>query len=254
MGLLNIILTVVVLALVIYIIYWSYLKQDKLLSNCRSGTKELVISPDKLHGNSHTNNYSYSLWFYVTDWSYGLERKKVLLRRGGANGQVNPEISFSKFENNIEINVNTFPTGENETSNSTLGPGGTEPLIPDIGPSPQDAHTCMINNFPLQRWGNIIVSLNNRTMDVYLNGKLVRTCILPAPAKINPDAPVSITPDGGFKGWTSNTQYFAKALNPQQAYNIYAAGPKCGGMNLFSKYKLKIQYLVNNEEQGSITI
>lgn len=61
-----------------------------------------------------------------------------------------------------------------------LGPGGIAPDAP-----PHGTHMCMINNFPLQRWVNLIVSLNNRTMDVYLNGKLVRTCILPAPANID---------------------------------------------------------------------
>ena len=78
--------------------------------------------------------------------------------------------------------------------------------------------------------------------------------MLPAPAKIDPDAPVVVTPGGGFKGWTSNTQYFDTPLNPQEAFNIYAAGPKCGSMTLFDKYQLKIAYLVNNKEEAEITI
>ena len=257
MALLNIILTVAVLAVVVYLIWYFFFKKSKLLSRCRSGTKQLSISPKKLHGNSHSNNYSYSIWFYVTDWSYGLEREKVLIRRGGVGGQVNPLIQFSKFENNIEIHVNTFPTGPGQGKGPLgphgLGPGVTPPLNPMIGPTPQTPHTCTINNFPLQRWVNLIVSLNNRTLDVYLNGKLVRTCILPAPAKINPDAPVLLTPDGGFKGWTSNTQYFPQGLNPQEAYNIYAAGPKCGGASLFDKYKLRILRR-NDTRRGRYTI
>lgn len=100
-----------------------------------------------------------------------------------------------------------------------------------------------------------MVSLNNRTLDLYLNGKLVRTCILPATAVIDSTASVSLTPDGGFKGWTSNTQYFSKALNPHEVYNIYSIGPKCGGrLSLFDRYKLKLTYLVNNQETGSVTI
>lgn len=265
MALLNIILTVAVLAVVVYLIWYFFFKKSKLLSRCRSGTKQLTISPSKLHGNSHSNNYSYSVWFYVTDWSYGLEREKVLIRRGGASGQVNPLIQFSKFENNIEIHVNTFPIPQPPLGPGAYTPTGLLPGVPTpstlsaphnstIGPIPQAPHACTINNFPLQRWVNLIVSLNNRTLDVYLNGKLVRTCILPAPGQIDPDAPVLLTPDGGFKGWTSNTQYFPNGLNPQEAYNIYAAGPKCGGASVFDKYKLRIQYLVNNQEEASITI
>ena len=239
MALLNIILTVAVIAIVVYVLWFFFIKKSNTLAKCSSGTKKRVIAPNKLHGNSHTNNYSYSVWFYVTDWSYGLEREKVLIRRGSGTGQVNPLIQFSKFENNIEILVNTFPTG------LTHQTGGVPP--------PASPHRCTINNFPLQRWVNLIICLNNRTLDVYLNGKLVRTCILPAPAKISPDAPVEITPDGGFKGWTSNMEYYSQALNPQEAYNVYAAGPKCSD-DLFGKYKLKVQYLVNNKEEASITI
>ena len=247
MWLLGIIFTVALIAFVVYAIWYLFLKKAKLLSNCRSGTKQLVISSNKLHGNSHTNNYAYSIWFYVSDWSYRLSESKDLLIRGGAAGTANPRITLAPYENNLTISVNTFPTHGGKQG---LGQGAPHPL----GAAPTQAHTCAVNNFPLQRWVNLIVSLNNRTMDVYLDGKLVRTCILPAPAKIDPDAPVILTPGGGFKGWTSNTQYFASPLNPQEAFNIYAAGPKCGGMSLFDKYKLRVTYLVNNQPEGSVTI
>lgn len=262
MGLSGIILTVALIAFVVYAIWWLFLKKAKLLSDCRSGTRQLVISPKKLHGNSNTNNYAYSIWFYVTDWSYRLSETKDLLIRGGAAGTANPRITLAPYENNLSISVNTFPThggqpgplGPGGEQPGPLGPGGLPPGAHPLGPPPAQAATCTVNNFPLQRWVNLIVSLNNRTMDVYLDGKLVRTCILPAPAKIDPDAPVILTPGGGFKGWTSNTQYFATPLNPQEAYNIYAVGPKCGGMSLFDKYKLRVTYLVNNQPEASVTI
>ena len=99
------------------------------------------------------------------------------------------------------------------------------------------------------------MSLNNRTLDLYLNGKLVRTCLLPATAIIDANASVALTPDGGFKGWTSNIQYFSKSINPNEAFNIYSTGPRCGGrLSLFDRYKLKLTYLVNNEDAGSVTI
>jgi len=256
MGLLGIILTVALIAFVVYAIWWLFLKKAKLLSNCRSGTKQLVISPKKLDGNSNSNNYAYSVWFYVTDWSYRLSEPKDLLIRGGAAGTANPRITLAPYENNLTISVNTFPThgGQQNSGQQPLGSSGLPAGSHPLGPAPAQAHTCAVNNFPLQRWVNLIVSLNNRTMDVYLDGKLVRTCILPAPAKIDPDAPVILTPGGGFKGWTSNTQYFSGPLNPQEAFNIYAAGPKCGGMSLFDKYKLRVTYLVNNQPEASVTI
>lgn len=239
MGLLQTLLMVAVFAIVVYVIYIFFLKSGPLLSKCRSGTKILKIPASKLQGNKDTNNYAYSLWFYVSDWSYRLGSPKELLVRKGPDNTVNPRITLAPYENNIQIDVNTYPTS---------GSGH------HLAPAPAQSHTCSINNFPLQRWVNLIVSLNNRTLDVYLDGKLVRTCILPAPAKIDPGAPVILTPDDGFKGWTANTQYFANPLNPQEAYNIYVKGPKCGGSGFAKKYKLKVAYLVNNKEEASLEI
>ena len=115
-----------------------------------------------------------------------------------------------------------------------------------------DEHNCLIRNFPIQKWVNLIISLNGRAMDVYLDGKLVRTCLLPGVAIANPAADVKITPDGGFAGWTSNLQYFANTLNPQEAYDIYKKGYNAGGIGgVFNKYKVKVSYLVNDAEANS---
>jgi len=240
MGLLQTLLVVAVLAVVVYVIYTFFDKKSKLLSKCRSGTKSLTIPSKKLHGNKHTNNYAYSIWFYVSDWQHRLSESKDLIVRGGSAGSANPRITLAPYENNIQISIDTYPT---------QGAGH------HLGSQPTQSPTCSINNFPLQRWVNLAISLNNRTLDTYLNGKLVRTCILPAPAKIDPSAPVMLTPGGGFMGWTSNLQYFPGPLNPQEAYNIYVQGPKCsGGSGFFSKYKLKLAYLVNNQEEASIEL
>ena len=48
-----------------------------------------------------------------------------------------------------------------------------------------------IVNVPIQRWVNIFISVFGRTLDVYLDGKLVKTGILPSIAKVNPNANIS---------------------------------------------------------------
>ena len=229
MGLLQTLFIVAVLAIVVYVIYTFFIKKLKLLSTCRSGTKSLTIPAKKLPGKQITSNYAYSIWFYVSDWQHNIGEDKVLLQRGISN----PKITLARYENNINISVDTNPTNDSQPSQSP---------------------TCSINNFPLQRWVNLTISLNNRTLDSYLNGKLVRTCILPNTVMVDANAAVKLTPGGGFKGWTSNLQYFSSPLNPQEAYNIYAQGPKCGGAGFFNKYKLKLSYLVNNQEEGSIVV
>ena len=92
-------------------------------------------------------------------------------------------------------------------------------------------------------------------MDIYIDGKLVRTCLLPGIANVNNNADVYITPAGGFSGWTSKFQYYPNALNPQEVYNIYVKG--YGGnmfTNFLNSYQVQIALMQNGTTQGSITI
>ena len=89
-------------------------------------------------------------------------------------------------------------------------------------------------------------------MDVYLDGKLARTCVLPGTAKVTDSSNVYVTPAGGFSGSTAKLQYWDSATNPQQAYNIYKQGSS--NLSLLDKYKVIISMYNDGEETGSITI
>jgi hypothetical protein len=246
MGLITNILMVIVIVVIIVFVY-NYLNSTKIqLSNLKSASKVDTTDASKLPSNKASSNYAYSIWFYVKNWQYRLTEKKELLSRSSNNSDntANPRITLAAYENNININVATYPSSD---------PNDKKTSTDDLA-----NHDCIIRNFPLQKWVNLIVSLNGRTLDVYLDGKLVRTCVLPGVAKIDPNASVNITPDGGFSGWTSNMQYWSHPLNPQEAYNIYKKGYGGGGFSglggLFDKYKIKVAYLVDNEEEGSFSI
>jgi len=161
---------------------------------------------------SNASNYAYSAWFYVDDWSYRYGEPKMIL-------------------GDLKIETTVYPS-----SNSTSG----------------STHTCNVANVPIQKWVNVIISLYGRTMDVYIDGKLVRTCVLPGVAKIANNAPVYVTPLGGFSGYTANIHYYADSLNPQEAYNIYRKG--YGGSGMSFPYEIKIEFLKDGEEQGGLTI
>jgi len=228
-----ILLLIIIVFIIIIFIYSKFNKNKIILSNFKSGTELENISASRIKTNNSSNNYTYSLWFYVKNWQYRLQDKKYLLKRNSTDGN-NPEITFSPYENNINVNITMYPknTGDEEEN-----------------------FTCSLRNFPLQKWCNLVVSLNGRTLDMYLDGKLVRTCILPSVAKSYADSDILVTPNGGFSGWTSNVQYWTHQLNPQEVYNIYKSGYSSGGISgIFDKYKLKLSYLVDNEEKGSFDI
>ena len=122
-------------------------------------------------------------------------------------------------------------------------------------------HSCIIDAIPIQKWVNIIISLYQQTLDVYLEGKLVKTCVLPGVAVVNNNASIYVTPkqssalDGGFSGWSSSFRLMPYASNPQEAYNIYKDG--FGGSilaNAMSKYRLRFSLIKDNKESGGFEI
>jgi hypothetical protein len=152
-----------------------------------------------------------------------------------------PAVVLAPVQNNINVSLACYPGADAATKKNVA--------------SKTIVHTCSVGNVPIQKWVNLLVSVYGRTMDIYLDGKLVRTCLLPGVASINPNAKIYVTPMGGFDGWTSNFQYYPNSLNPQQAWNIYSKGYRQGMFsNLFSGYDVQISLIENGTTQSTITI
>tara|TARA_B100000925_G_scaffold141281_1_gene105860 strand:- start:1115 stop:1822 length:708 start_codon:yes stop_codon:yes gene_type:complete len=230
------ILITVVVIVVIFLIYKAFFG-DNALSSLEDAKKMQQIASSSL-GSSDSNssaNFTYSVWFYVDDWNYRYGEPKIVLAHGGASASKGGfGIVLGGMQNDLNIAVETYPS-----ESSTEG----------------TVHTCNVQNIPLQKWVHCLVSVYGKSLDVYIDGKLVRTCVLPGIAKVDVSKDVFITPLGGFSGYTSNFQFFPNATNPQEAYNIYKKG--FGGSalgNLFNKYRIKIVFLEDNQEQGSFEI
>ena len=151
-----IIITIVIVLLLYIVLNWLFKSGTKLtgLTNAKTAS---TIPATKLP-NSQTNNYTYSSWVYIDDWSYRYGEPKIILGRLDKNLEPSPSIVLGALENNLKISVACYPS---KTSKESI------------------THTCDINNIPLQKWVNIIISLYGRSLDVYIDGKLVRTCVLP---------------------------------------------------------------------------
>jgi hypothetical protein len=171
-----------------------------------------------------------------------------------------PSVILGALENNLIVSLTVFPGLDSEpltsTTTATTSSGtGTTTGTATTGTSNTMIHRCAVANIPIQKWVNLLVSVYGRSMDIYIDGKLVRTCVLPGVANIDSNAPVYITPNGGFSGWTSTFQYFANATDPQTAWNIYEAGYGSSMLsNLFGKYTVKVSLMEGNTEDSSFSI
>jgi hypothetical protein len=240
--LITVLIVFVVLVIIYYIIDWATAKSTKLSHISHARKKR--ISGKKLKG-SNSSNFTFSVWFNVDDWSVNYGKVKKLLQVQCQN-IIPLEIQLGAESNDIKIKTKSF-------GSAAAPPPGSGGLAAST-----QSHTCHVQNFPLQKWVNLIVSAYGRTLDVYIDGKLVKTCVLPGAVAMHNISQIILTEgtDGKpcFKGMTADLTYWSTASNPQQAYNIYAAGFGGMGSNFFSKYKLKVSFLEDGKTEGSFEI
>lgn len=283
----KVVIIVFVLLIVLYFIINAFSKTSKLTEMADAKILQTIKAESLKNGNNSTN-FTYSMWIYVDNWNYMFGSKKIILSRGGG-----PDVILGDKPNTLTINIKyldansvvagstTTTTVKNAATNAactacnsgyTCACAACQNGVPDTLTQAQIAaaataaaaaatagssstSACQIDNIPLQKWVNVIISLYGQTLDTYIDGKLVRTCVIKGVPNINNSADILVTPGGGFSGYTTTFKYWANASNPQDAYNIYKDG--FGGSilgNALSKYKLRFSLLSGNTEKGSFEI
>ena len=115
----------------------------------------------------------------------------------------------------------TYPDLNSSSSSdqvaSCLVDSNTSNKDPTIG-------TCIVKMIPLQKWVNVIISVYNQILDIYIDGNLSSSCVLKGFPAISTED-VNITPDGGFAGKISRVSFMNTAMTVGQAKNIYYSGP-----------------------------
>lgn len=230
---------VIILYLVITYIFTDSTKTDLLVMHDASARK-VVDSEDLIGGN--TANYSYSFWLYINTWDYGYGSEKVIFRRTKSDETNLIEGVLDTTNNNLLIKM-AYSSGD------------------DAKPNDKIYSECSVSNIPLQKWTNVIVTLNNKAIDIYLDGKLVKTCVLPGVQTPKPAQNLIIADKSsddvegtGFSGFLAKFRFYSRTINPREAYEIYKEGYGSGWLaNLLSKYKIKFAFLKNNKEVNSIS-
>jgi hypothetical protein len=87
-----------------------------------------------------------------------------------------------------------------------------------------DSETVDIPNIPFNKWVHIAIRLQNKILDVYINGTLKQRVSFRNVPKQN-YGDVFVGQNGGFIGDLSNFRYFDRALNAFQLSNIAMSGP-----------------------------
>jgi len=84
--------------------------------------------------------------------------------------------------------------------------------------------TVDIENVPLNTWFNLVIRLENKVMDVYINGTIKKRITFTNVPMQNYDD-VYVCGNGGFSGNLSNLRYYDRALNIFEINTIALSGP-----------------------------
>lgn len=165
--------------------------------------------------------YGMQWWMFVKDWNYGFGKKKSIVKRPDATNSsvLNPHISLHPTDNTLQVSVSLFPSSEGAAGKDVPAPAGHSG-------STDDVFVCEVPNIPLQAWFSVSVSVFGRNMDIYIDGKLVKSCFLPGVPK-PAVGDIQMTPDGGFSGQMCGFNHYPRMLTPSDALNFWSAGSSC---------------------------
>lgn len=218
----------------------SNVKYD-LLTTSMSATVDpsspIIVTADKLPALYEGGEFSISTWIYINNWSYRAGFNKPIVTVGGPNfdtirvylGGNQPKlmVRFQTKEKGMVlssgIGQENVPMESLDKANqaSTFGQMQVDSNLLDSSP------LCDLPTIELQRWVHLTIAVNGRTVDVYQNGKLARSCVLPSYYKVDAGGySANLLGYGGFGGMISTTSMYDSALNPESVYSIYMAGPE----------------------------
>jgi len=293
MGIANIIIVIILIVVVIWglrnlffktnIIYdiMCDAKEAVTLQNTVSSmfisNKNIIVAKDIPENNS--SNFTLSVWFYIDNWGNNISNEKNILymavdpnaptlpelmsmlsgistkvQKDISASQIKPKninIALDKYENNLIIDIETY-------LDNNAGGASNSALV-----NRRNYTRYKISNIPVQKWNNVTLSVDTRTLDVYLDGKLRNSFIMHGLYKNYYDAANvkniylgNITPtNSGFEGFITRVRYIGNSINPQEAYNIYKEGINASLVNsLFNKYSLKVSFLEYKTEKASFQI
>ena len=244
------VLTIFIFVLIIILIYTVYklmTNSTTTVSDLSDASKSVVVDTSKTESNSTGNsNYGYSAWLYIDAWK--------------TNGT-------STINKNILTRTTTTTTSANLPLFQLHLDNNQNDLMLEMSNNSADK-PCVIRNVQLQKWINITMSVYGNTVDLYLDGKLVRTCVMPAmPASLSSGDQLYVgggytltnntitTTYGDLQGFISNVVYNADYFSPEEAWNIYSAGYSGAGMfNFLHSYKLNFSITNNNQVVSKFSI
>jgi len=170
--------------------WWKYIVSPNVWFN--NLNKKSILLTKK----NEKIEFTYNIWIKIfnaeenLDWQQSFEKPKILLNR-----QYSPILLYVPKDNTFRVGMQT-----------DIDTKITFYEIP--------------NFFKLQTWENLCVVLQERNLDIFLNGKLKISFVLPTIPYLN-NEPIQLFPNYGFYAQVCLITYFPRSLNLDEIQKVY---------------------------------
>lgn len=211
-----------------------------------------------------SQNMMLSMWFYIDMWdtnTSNIHPKNILyigdsnVKNVNINSSTLTDLSCVSITNtykNIAIELDNY---ENNLNIYVLCNNDNKCATNELVMS-----KYKISNIPIQKWNNLTLSIDSKLLDVYLDGKLLNSFVLPNiinyPTATDQNIYLGhLDNTESWQGFITRIRFESNSITPKDALDIYNAGINSNHTNsLLSKYSLKVSFLEYNKEKGSLTI
>ena len=155
--------------------------------------------------------FTYSAWLFIDDLEYNKGQFRHI---------------FHKGDDTMNYDDDTIGAGLSYPNNAPglyLAPYKND-LIVVVNTFQNVIEKVVIQNITLNKWINVIIRCENKTLDVYINGSIARRHVLSGLPRQN-YGNVFACMNGGFSGNLSSLRYFNYAIGTREIESIIFWGP-----------------------------
>jgi hypothetical protein len=207
-------MVLVIVGIIVLILYQLYMSSSYVIPSGISPVKTSVLLIDTLHGGRdylkldnalpRSQNeddgieFTYAAWILVNDYDSG--KKPVIFVKGMSDLSLQaPSVTMRGDRNEIHIVQDTY---KNDS------PG-----------------KVVVRNLPAGKMIHLAISINQKSMEVFVNGTLYQHLTLAALPLQNTGA-VYVADNGGWKGLIGTFTYYNYSLTPQEVRSLANTKPK----------------------------
>jgi hypothetical protein len=224
-------LSLVILGIVLIFVLYYFLNQSgtSVLSNKLDLSTPQTAVPINKIPEPTSRKYSYEMWMYVFNFQGS---SQYIVSRGSVADATKKNIGIKLDGSSPKLIMEYTATATGSTS------------------APKSV--TITDNFPLQTWVHLIVSVDDKYVDIYMNGKLIKSI---QDATIDTPSSTSTIEYGVTNCYLAKLSRTSMATDPQTAWDNYSAG---NGENPMAKYLssfgLSMTLQKNNQDYSKITL